>query len=297
MSQRTKGLLLVGVGSLLISPSGLFIRLLTLTPWAILFWQGVFSAIGFLLLASVSQPGLLRDIRHVRGPSLGVAFLSMLSTLLFVASITHTVVAHTLIILAAGPVLTAVLSWVVLSESVPGRTWLACLLVVIGVAAIFSDSVGGVDLQGDIAAIAAAVTTAAMIVLLRHSREVNMLPALAIGAALTAIIAAPFVHVFSMSLRDAAIVLLLGLVCLPISLALIIRGPRYLAASQVGLILLLETVFGPYWVWIAIGERADARTIVAGVLILATVGVNFAMEQRGDHSRVETIGTPRSRGA
>ncbi len=52
---------------------------------------------------------------------------------------------------------------------------------------------------------------------------------------------------------------LLGLVVLPVSIGLCLLGPRYLPAPEVALILRLETVLGPYWVWLALGGEPGAR--------------------------------------
>lgn len=70
-------------------------------------------------------------------------------------------------------------------------------------------------------------------------------------------------------------------ISLPVSLSLITRGPRYLAAPEVGLVLLLETVLGPLWVWLALGEQPTSRVALAGVVILATLALTSLASLRG----------------
>ena len=66
-------------------------------------------------------------------------------------------------------------------------------------------------------------------------------------------------------------VVILGIGILPISSTLITLGPRYLPAPEVGLILLLEAILGPLWVWLIIKESPSIQTLIGGILILAAL--------------------------
>ena len=84
----------------------------------------------------------------------------------------------------------------------------------------------------------------------------------------------------SVSSVDAGYLLLLGLVVLPVSFTLITLSPRYLQAPEVSLILLIETVLGPLWVWLALGEVPPTRTLMAGLLILGTLLIHTLLSLR-----------------
>ncbi|MCK5913236.1 MAG: hypothetical protein KAG12_05115, partial [Desulfuromusa sp.] len=79
---------------------------------------------------------------------------------------------------------------------------------------------------------------------------------------------------------DAGLLFLLGGVVLPISFAMISLSPRYLKAPEVSLILLIETVLGPIWVWMVIGEIPHSKTLVAGLLILGTLLIHTLLSLR-----------------
>ena len=64
---------------------------------------------------------------------------------------------------------------------------------------------------------------------------------------------------------------LLGLVVSPVSFLLISQGPRYLPAAEVGLLMLLELVFGTLWVWLALSEAPTVNAFIGGGLLLATM--------------------------
>ncbi|NJN06071.1 MAG: EamA family transporter, partial [Rhodobacteraceae bacterium] len=74
--------------------------------------------------------------------------------------------------------------------------------------------------------------------------------------------------------RDLALLLVLGLVIMPVSFGLITAGPRYLPAAEVGLLMLLETVLGPLWVWLVIGETPASGTFLGGAIVLTTLVVH-----------------------
>ena len=45
----------------------------------------------------------------------------------------------------------------------------------------------------------------------------------------------------------------------PIATALMFLGPRYIPAPEVGLLLLLESILGPVWVWLVLGEATGEQ--------------------------------------
>ena len=70
----------------------------------------------------------------------------------------------------------------------------------------------------------------------------------------------------------------MGLFILPISFALITLGPRYLPAPEVGLLMLLETVLGPFWVWLLLSEESPLLTVVGNALVSATLAGHSAYQ-------------------
>ena len=66
----------------------------------------------------------------------------------------------------------------------------------------------------------------------------------------------------------------MGSVVLPVPLALITVAPKLIPAAEVSLIMLLETFLGPFWVWIAVGERPAAETFLGGGILVVTLVVH-----------------------
>jgi drug/metabolite transporter (DMT)-like permease len=276
-SPRALGLLTVGSGVTLLSVDSLMIRLLarSLPVIDVLFWRGVGGAIGFGMISWLVSPhAVRRAFRSIGREGLLVALLYCLGNVLFVTSITHTTVAHTLVIIAAAPMVTAILAYIILHEKASRRTWVVSLVVAGGVCLIFWTVPSRGDLIGDLAAVGGAFALSLNFVVLRKARLISMIPAFAIGGTLTALVSAPFVTRFSLSPREALFASLAGVVVLPISLSLIMRGPRYLQAPDVSLLMLLETVLAPVWAVLVLRELPDIPTLVSGVMIVGALAAN-----------------------
>jgi drug/metabolite transporter (DMT)-like permease len=279
---------MVGIGVLAISPDALVIRLVKLDPLAIAFWRSLLMSVGFLGVALVLYRGKTKArFRSMGGLGLAVAGFSALSGVLFVTAVTHGTVSNTLVILAASPVFAAVLSSVFLGDRISPVTWAASLLIVCGVAAIVRGSLGGSGLEGDLAALVASLSTAGMLVVLRHHPRADPVPGLALGGLAAALAVAPGVNRFLPSLHDFVLLMVLGLVLLPIAIGLITRGPSYIPAPEVGLMMLLETILGPLWVWLVIGQQPSQVSLLSGGLIVAVLAVHSTLALRSG-ARVET---------
>ena len=108
-------------------------------------------------------------------------------------------------------------------------------------------------------------------VLIRFARVSNMIPAVAISGLLIAVAVAPLVPDFSVAPRDMMFLLVLGGIIIPVSFALITLGPRYISAPEVSLLMLIETVLGPTWVWLALGEEPSTTTYIGGAVVLGAL--------------------------
>jgi drug/metabolite transporter (DMT)-like permease len=186
-----------------------------------------------------------------------------------------------LIILAATPLFSSLLSRLFLSEKIARHTWIAITICFGGILLIFAGSLSSGFLLGDLLALGATLTWASNLVILRRGKAVNMIPANLLGNLLvvpaTLLVGA---QPMAVTATDMMFLLLLGGAVLPVSFTLITLGPRYLPAPEVSLILLTETIFGPVWVWLVLSEVPHAATMLAGLLIIFTLGVHTLMSLR-----------------
>lgn len=272
-SSHTKGLVITIFGVVLLSPDGLFLRLIAVDGWTLLWWRGVFVALGVSII--LTKQGELSDA--FSRPSLArvaAAALFAVSTICFVHSIRNTHVANTLVILSASPLVAALLSKAFLNDTIKRETWIAVAVVLAGILAILLESLTTGRLFGDVLALGTAITMAGALVAVRTDRGGNPLPALAYGSVAAALVSWPWASALDIGLRDLVLLAVLGLMILPLAFGLIFLGPKYLTAPEVSLILLLETVLGPLWVWLVVNERPSSQVITAGAFILITIAAH-----------------------
>ena len=284
---HAKGFVITLAGVVFLCPDALLIRLVTADNWTIIFYRGALTAFvltGFLgLRYRRTVAGLVRNL-DVQAIAAGLLYGC--GNVCFVQSINRTLVANTLIILAATPLIAAIFSRVFLHERQQRATWIAIAVVMAGIGAIFAGSVGGGRFLGDLMAIGAAIAMAGNLTALRRSRMASPLPSVVLGGLLAALISLPFAAPAAVTEMDLAVLMVLGCVVMPVSFGLIFLGPKYLPAPEVALILLLEAILGPLLVWVVSGRGTHAaRVLLSGGVIVATVGLHtyVGMRRRNRH--------------
>ena len=91
------------------------------------------------------------------------------------------------------------------------------------------------------------------------------------GKLMVTLIAILFADNLILKGSDSIIIPLMCIMCVAIPFVLITLAPRYITAAEVNLFFLLETILGPFWVWLVIKEQPSAETIIGGIIIIATI--------------------------
>ena len=251
------------------------------------FWRSLFNAltlaVGLTLLRGPALwPGLLRADRVLWASALCWAVMYTA----FMVALTLTTVANVLVTMAIGPMLTALLSRVVLGQRLPLHTWLAIVVAGIGIASMFGAEAGrGGSLLGSLVACAVPLAGAINWILLQRNAEsgaqaADMLPAVLLGALISAAVTLPLAWPLQASAHDLGLLALLGSVQLALPCLLVVRLSRELPAPEIALLALLEVIFGVTWAWLGAGERPPASVLLGGVLVLGALVANEAFALR-----------------
>ena len=123
-------------------------------------------------------------------------------------------------------------------------------------------------------AIVASIFISGHDVIVRSAKPVDFTPCLVIGGLFIAAFGLLHATPFAISKYDAIYLALLGFLVLPLSFGLLVAAPRYLPAPEVNLILLLEIVFGSYWVWLVLAEQPAPQAFIGGSIILITLVIH-----------------------
>ncbi len=112
---------------------------------------------------------------------------------------------------------------------------------------------------------------------------VDLLPAVLIGAALSALVTLPLAWPFHATAHDLGLLAFLGLFQLAIPCVLSMLCARVLKAPEVALLALLEVIFGIAFAWIGAGEKPPDSVLTGGAVVVGALVVN---EWLGWHRRV-----------
>jgi drug/metabolite transporter (DMT)-like permease len=274
MNGQLKGLLMAFAGIVILSPDTLLVRLLDLPQWPLQFYRGLGMALVITLLVAVLSKGRIRERFLAIGKTgLLTAVFHASSSLLFISSLYLTSVANTLAIISSAPVFGAVFSSLVNREHLPLRTWLAAFAAMGCICLIVAGGLGGdqATILGDFLALLQAMCMAASFGLVRRKQNVDMLPAIALGGVLMALVSLPLAGAPAIPEGAGAMLALLCLGVLPVSFALLFWAPRFIPAPEVNMIMLLEMVLGPLLVWVVVGEAVPRNTLIGGGLLFVVL--------------------------
>ncbi|TFH86239.1 DMT family transporter [Billgrantia azerbaijanica] len=285
LSYRQRGLLMTGGGALIISPDALLIKVIGLPDAEILVWRGLFTTLGFIAIVVIRNgTQTLAAYRRCGWTGVGVALLFSCSTFGFVLGNQYTKGGNVLMILAGAPLIAALLSRLFLHERLPRRTWLAIGLCLLGTSLIVLDDAGAGSWIGNGFALLAATGLASNFTLCRTRPAIDMSPMLTLSGLIVAGVAAvagSLTGGLTLPPSESLVwLVLLCLVLLPLGFTLIQRGPLYLPAAEVGLLMLLEVVVGTLWVWWLLGERPAPIAFLGGALVLGTLLAKGLYERR-----------------
>ena len=287
-AERGYGLLILAV--LCVSVGSIFVRLAAAPALAVAF-NRIFLA--SVVVAPFAAPSLARAwpvltarrrlILLASGVSLGVHFAT------WIASLSYTSVAASVLLVNTAPLFTLFFSWWFLGERASKAVLIAMAVALTGAALIAAGDWGdggAASLKGDALAVAGAVTMSLYHVIGRGLRDALPLPAYVLGvwstaAATLAVLAATArVPVFGYPPRTFALFLALAVVPTVVGHGLVNRSLRHIPAPTVGLFLLGEPIAASILAYAVFGENPGALTIGGGVLVLAALALVVRSEGR-----------------
>ena len=275
LSNQKKGSLLAFIAVMLITPDSIFIRLSNIETWGMLFYRGAIPFVVVLIgLIFFYKNNLLKALVGIGYPGIFYVISFSICNITFIISIQNTNVANTLVMIAMAPMLSAILGSIFLKEVPDSKTWIAIIITLIAVSYIFHDSIEMGNFYGDLFGLITAFGLAGNAVIARFAKNRDLVPSAVIGKLCVAIFAFLFVDSFSLVGTDLIIVPLMCVMCVAIPFVLVTIAPRFIPAEEVNLFFLLETIIGPFWVWMVIKEQPSIETIQGGVVIILTIAIH-----------------------
>lgn len=274
------GVLLAAFGTLVLTPDAMLMRLSGMDGVQMLGWRSTIMGVVLIAAWAVSRVGKWRaDMALIfSGGGLAIALCQGVNGTLFTFGIVGAPVTIVLLGVATVPIFAAVFSWVFMGEATGRATWITIGFVLVGITiAVFGKGEGAWDanaLVGALYGLGVAVCLALSFVLIRRLGDVPILPTVGLGALGAGLVGIVLAGPAGM-MEEAVLwpILLTGAVVLPVSFYCLSLASRHTAAANVSLLLLLETVLGPLWVWLAIGETPTPMMLGGGAIVVGSLAI------------------------
>ena len=279
LDNKVKGLYFAFFGVLLLTPDTLFMRLSELEKWQLGGWRGVLMGATLFLIWFLSRKmGHKKEFLTTFSiPGLLIILAMAVNSVSFTLGISETSVIVVLTALATMPLLTALLSVLLLKEKQNLLSWFILIFAVCGISLAVSGSESsenapnGSVILGATYGLISALGISFTFTMVRKYPNLSVMPATSIGCIISGIFCFFFSREASINLSAPYCVIAMGVIILPFSFALLLIAPRYTRASTVSLIMLLELVLGSFWVWIYVDEQPSFQMIVGASIVIISI--------------------------
>ena len=270
------GLSLALFGALLLTPDTLFMRLSELDGFTMLMWRGGLSGVGYILIWAWFTLRLELKIPNFLTLSFGIVVIcQIINATFFSLAIAIAPVTIVLISVATAPIFSAILSWFFLGETLSKFSIGTAIFVLLGLyISVLGEQSTLIELDastllGALLGLGVAFSLAMNFTIIRKDKDVPFVLAIGIGALLAGSLGLLFAdNIYWPPMKNIAAIAVTGIIILPVSFCTLSYAARYVSSSTVSLIMLLETVLGPLWIWWGIGEAPTNAMLIGGAIVI-----------------------------
>lgn len=287
---KQKASLLILLGGTCMSFVGLFMRLIEgADGYQILTYRSVTISIMVACVACLRRKiHVMRFLRSFDKNDFAMGISLAIGFSFYVFSMLNTSVASTLMILTATPFFTATLAWAFLGETPARLTWVCMFTAILGVGLMVSEGVELGRTVGNLYSVVSSVSFAVMLVFARNSVQPDPLGGTFLAGIISIVIGIVLSGTLGTGLGvsnyDLWLILFMGAFTIGLGIALVTWGTAYVKAAEASLLLLIESLLGPIWVWVFLNEAMSTIEMFGGALVLISVAA-LASSQREKGTR------------
>ncbi len=275
--QKLPGPFLIFLGAFCLSFGGLIVKSFEgATLWQILFWRQFFFVILvsiflllnykkkiFIALYESGLPGFFGGI------ILGCGFSA------YVFAMYKTTVANTNFIIQTQAIFLAIFGYLFLSERISRLTLVSIILAITGIILMVGNSLSPGQLSGNLVAFIMPISFAILIIIVRKYPKVDMIP-LQLFAGIVAMLIGYFVSTkINISTNDILLAFIAGFFQVGLGFIFITIGAKKTLSATVGILMMTEAVFGPFWAWMFLKETPQLIALIGGSIIIIAVLIQF----------------------
>ena len=270
---KIPGYILLLFGGFCLSWGGFIIRSFEeASIWQILFLRSFFfllALIAFLFLTY--KKNTFNIIKESGLSGLLGGFVLSFSFVAFVVAMSNTTVANVVFIISTQTMFLAIFGYFYLKEKVSLIGLISILLAMSGIIIMVGDSISGGSLFGNIVALAIPINFAILVMIIRKNTKVDMVPAIFYSGIFSLIYGFFLAESFEFTKHDLWMGFLLGVPQLAVSFICITIGSRTVESATVGILMLMETLCAPLWVWLFLNEIPPISVFIGGAVIISAI--------------------------
>ena len=270
---KIPGYILLLFGGFCLSWGGFIIRSFEeASIWQILFLRSFFFLLALIAFLFVTyKKNTFNIIKESGLPGLLGGFVLSFSFVAFVVAMSNTTVANVVFIISTQTMFLAIFGYFYLKEKVSLIGLISILLAMSGIIIMVGDSISGGSLFGNIVALAIPVNFAILVMIIRKNTKVDMVPAIFYSGIFSLIYGFFLAESFEFTKHDLWMGFLLGVPQLAVSFICITIGSRTVESATVGILMLMETLCAPLWVWLFLNEIPPISVFIGGAVIISAI--------------------------
>ena len=270
---KIPGYFLLLFGGFCLSWGGFIIRSFEqATVWQILLLRSVFFMIALMIfLTATYKKNTIRIIKNAGYPAVLGGLVMSLSFIAFVVSMSITTVANVVFIISTQTMFLAIFGFFYLKEKVSLIGSSSIFLAMSGILIMVGDSISTGSLFGNLVALVIPINFAIYVMIIRKNSNLDMVPAMLYSGIFSLIYGAILSKSFEFTSHDLFMGFLLGVPQLALGFICITIGSRTTASATVGLLMLMETLCGPLWVWLFLNEIPPISVFIGGLVIISAI--------------------------
>ena len=270
---KIPGYILLLFGGFCLSWGGFIIRSFEeASIWQILFLRSFFFLLALIAFLFVTyKKNTFNIIKESGLPGLLGGFVLSFSFVAFVVAMSNTTVANVVFIISTQTMFLAIFGYFYLKEKVSLIGLISIFLAMSGIIIMVGDSISSGSLFGNIVALAIPINFAILVMIIRKNTKVDMVPAIFYSGIFSLIYGFFLAESFEFTKHDLWMGFLLGVPQLAVSFICITIGSRTVESATVGLLMLMETLCAPLWVWLFLNEIPPISVFIGGAVIISAI--------------------------
>ncbi len=279
---RIVGVALVLGSALCFSLAGVLIREVdSASEWQVVYWRSA----GFVIAVAIVLA--LRHRRRFFQAFIDVGWIGVVGSLglalgsvCYIWALFSTTIANAVFFFGALPFISGFFAWLLFDERLRRESWLIMAVAFGGIVVMVYGGLTGGRWFGNLLAAIGIIGYTVLVLALRAGRKVDMMPLLCLGGIIGGGVAFAIEGGGAISLHDAVVSLVLGVVSVSFGFMLFTLGARYVRAGELSLLSNLELILAPLWVWLWITEVPSNATLLGGAVIIGAIALQAIISIR-----------------